>query len=234
MKYIILICARGGSKGLPGKNIKPLNGVPLIGWTIKIAKQIKRASRIVVSTDSEEIAKVALKYGAEVPFMRPEDLAQDDSPEWLAWRHAIRYMESYEGENIDAIVVLPTTAPLRSIKDVDACIDLFEEGGVDSVITVSKASRSPYFNMVVNDANDYTSLVIAPKNQITRRQDAPEVFDMTTVAYVVDVNFIKNYNGIFEGRVKSVTIPRERAIDIDSLMDFEIAECLLSQKGVVE
>ncbi len=227
MKYIILICARGGSKGLPGKNIKPLNGVPLIGWSINIAKQIKRASRIVVSTDSEEIAKVALKYGAEVPFMRPKNLAQDDSSEWLVWRHAIKHVESHGDENIDAIVVLPVTAPLRSVKDVDACIDLFEEGGVDSVITVSEANRSPYFNMTVNDDSGYASLVISPENQIIRRQDAPEVFDMTTVAYVVNTNAVKLSNGVFKGKVKSIVIPQERSIDIDTLLDFKIAECLV-------
>jgi N-acylneuraminate cytidylyltransferase len=227
MKYIVLICARGGSKGLPGKNIKPLNGIPLIGWSINIAKQIKRASRIVVSTDSEEIAQVALKYGAEVPFMRPKDLAQDDSPEWLVWRHAIKYVESHEGEDIDAIVVLPVTAPLRSVKDVDTCIDLFEEGEVDSVITVSEANRSPYFNMTVNDDSGYASLVISPENQIIRRQDAPEVFDMTTVAYVVNTNAVKLSNGVFKGKVKSIVIPQERSIDIDTLLDFKIAECLV-------
>jgi N-acylneuraminate cytidylyltransferase len=227
MKYIVLICARGGSKGLPGKNIKPLNGIPLIGWSINIAKQIKRASRIVVSTDSEEIAQVALKYGAEVPFMRPKDLAQDDSPEWLVWRHAIKYVESHEGEDIDAIVVLPVTAPLRSVKDVDTCIDLFEEGEVDSVITVSEANRSPYFNMTVNNDSGYASLVISPENQIIRRQDAPEVFDMTTVAYVVNTNAVKLSNGVFKGKVKSIVIPQERSIDIDTLLDFKIAECLV-------
>ncbi|MBT4764491.1 acylneuraminate cytidylyltransferase family protein [bacterium] len=227
MKYIVLICARGGSKGLPGKNIKPLNGIPLIGWSINIAKQIDRVSRIIVSTDSEEIAKVALKYGAEVPFMRPKDLAQDDSPEWLVWRHAIKYVESHEGEDIDAIVVLPVTAPLRSVKDVDTCIDLFEEGGVDSVITVSEANRSPYFNMTVNDDSGYASLVISPENQIIRRQDAPEVFDMTTVAYVVNTNAVKLSNGVFKGKVKSIVIPQERSIDIDTLLDFKIAECLI-------
>ena len=227
MKYIVLICARGGSKGLPGKNIKQLNGIPLIGWSIKIAKQIDRISRIIVSTDSEEIAKVALKYGAEVPFMRPKDLAQDDSPEWLVWRHAIKYVESHEGEDIDAIVVLPVTAPLRSVKDVDTCIDLFEEGGVDSVITVSEANRSPYFNMTVNDDSGYASLVISPENQIIRRQDAPEVFDMTTVAYVVNTNAVKLSNGVFKGKVKSIVIPQERSIDIDTLLDFKIAECLI-------
>jgi len=229
MKYIILICVREGSKGLPGKNIKPLNGIPLIGWTINIAKQINRASRIIVSTDSEEIAKLALDYGAEAPFMRPKELAQDNSPEWLVWRHAIDYIENNDFEPFDAIIVLPVTAPLRSSDDINACINLFEEGMSDSIITVSSSYRSPYFNMIVNN-NEYASLVISPKSKVTRRQDAPEVFDMTTVAYVVSKNFVKNHNGIFEGKVKSVIIPRERAIDIDNLMDFKIAECLLNQK----
>jgi N-acylneuraminate cytidylyltransferase len=230
MKYIILICARGGSKGLPGKNIKPLRGVPLIGWTINIAKQINRACRIIVSTDSEEIAKVALEYGAEVPFMRPKELAKDDSPEWQVWRHAIKYIENNTDENIDAIVVLPVTAPLRSVDDINTCIDLFENKEVDSVITVSEANRNPYFNMTVNDNNGYASLIIPPKDLIIRRQDAPEVYDMTTVAYVINANFIKGHNGIFEGKVKSVVVPRERSIDIDTLLDFKIAECLVLNK----
>jgi len=180
----------------------------------------------VVSTDSDEIADIALQYGAEVPFMRPEELAQDNSPEWLVWRHAINYLESHDNENIDAIIVLPATAPLRSVDDVNSCIDMFEKFDTDSVITVSEASRSPYFNMVVNN-NGYSSLVNQPKSQVARRQDAPEVFDMTTVAYVVDANFVKNHNGIFEGKVKSVVVPKQRAVDIDDLMDFRMAELIL-------
>ena len=226
MNYIVLICARGGSKGLPGKNIRPLNGTPLIGWSIKIAKEIERVSRVIVSTDSKEIAKIALEYGAEVPFIRPENLALDNSPEWSVWRHAINYLENQQSEKIDALVVLPVTAPLRSIRDVNKCIDLFEKGGTDSVITVSESNRNPYFNMTSNDSKGYSSLVIQSDKGITRRQDAPEVFDMATVAYVVDTNFIKEFNGIFEGRVKNVVIPRERAVDIDNMIDFKIAECL--------
>ena len=226
MKYIILICARGGSKELPGKNIKPLNGVPLIGWSINIAKKIDRASRVIVSTDSDEIAEIALEYGAEVPFIRPYELAQDISPEWLVWRHAISYIEKHEKEFFDAIIVLPVTAPLRTSDDVNACIDLFEDGAVDSIITVSEANRNPYFNMTVNH-NGFAKLAISPPSQITRRQDAPKVFDMTTVAYVIDTNFVKNYDGIFEGKVKSIIIPRERSVDIDDLLDFKIAELFL-------
>ncbi len=228
MNYVVLICARGGSKGLPGKNLLPLSGTPLIGLSIKVAKQIKRVSRVVLSTDSHDIAQVAKEYGAEVPFIRPKYLAQDDSPEWLVWRHAIDYLEKYEDENIDAIVVLPVTAPLRSINDVNNCIDLFEKGHTDSVITVSESNRSPYFNMTVNDNSGYASLVIAPENQIIRRQDTPKVYDMTTVAYVVNADFVKENNGIFKGRVKSITVPQERAVDIDTLLDFKIAEYLLS------
>ena len=125
-------------------------------------------------------------------------------------------------------MVLPVTAPLRSINDVNNCIDLFEKGHTDSVITVSESNRSPYFNMTVNDNSGYASLVIAPENQIIRRQDTPKVYDMTTVAYVVNADFVKENNGIFKGRVKSITVPQERAVDIDTLIDFKIAECLLS------
>ena len=121
---------------------------------------------------------------------------------------------------------MPVTAPLRSVDDINKCIDLFESEDVDSVITVSEARRNPYFNMIVNN-NNYASLVIPPTSQIKRRQDAPEVFDMTTVAYIVNKDFVKNHDGIFEGKVQSVVIPQERAIDIDDLTDFKIAEFFL-------
>ena len=229
MKYIALICARGGSKSLPGKNIKPLNGVPLIGWSIMVAKQVERISRVIVSTDSEEIAKVAVEYGAEVPFMRPNELAQDDSPEWLVWKHALDYLKNQNNE-IDGLVVVPTTAPLRSKEDVNNCINEFEKGNVDVVITVSNAHRSPYFNMVKTNQNGFSSLVISSKEKITRRQDVPEVFDMTTVAYVAKPGFVLQNHGIFDGRVRCVHIPPERSLDIDTPLDFKIAECLVNNK----
>jgi N-acylneuraminate cytidylyltransferase len=225
MKYVAIICARGGSKGLPGKNIKSLNGVPLIGWSIKAALQVDRISRVIVSTDSDYIGQVAKEYGAEVPFIRPERLAKDDSPEWLVWRHALEYLAKNNKGLIDGLVSLPPTAPLRSVADIDKCLDEFEKGGVDVVITVTDAHRSPYYNMVVND-NNYSSLVIKPDSMVARRQDVPIVFDMTTVAYVARPSFVYEKEGIFEGRVKSVHIPLERSVDIDTLHDFKIAECL--------
>ena len=226
MRYVALVCARGGSKGLPGKNIKPLGGIPLIGRSIQAAKQISRLDRIIVSTDSEEIASVAREYGAEVPFIRPAELAKDTSSEWLVWQHAINYLEKNDFNRVDAIVNLPTTAPLRSATDIENCLNEYEKGNVDAVITVTAAHRSPYFNMVTNNLEGYSSLVITG-DTVTRRQDTPIVYDMTTVAYVVNANYVKNSSGLFDGKVRSVSIPIERAIDIDTEFDFKIAECLL-------
>lgn len=228
LRYVALICARGGSKGLPGKNIRPLAGVPLIGWSIRTAKQEKRILRVIVSTDSEEIAQVAKEYNAEIPFIRSRELAQDKSPEWLVWRHALEYLSKQQYE-IDGLVVIPPTAPLRGLQDIKNCINEFEKGDVDVVITVSDAHRSPYFNMVTNDQTGCCSLVIPPAKMILRRQDTPSVFDMTTVAYVVRPQFVHECDGIFEGRVRSVHIPPERALDIDTPLDFKIAECLVTE-----
>ncbi len=228
MDVVALICARGGSKGLPGKNIRPLAGKPLIAWAIEQALAVKWVRRIIVSTDSEEIAAAARAAGAEVPFLRPADLARDTSPEWLVWRHALEYLKANEGGYPDALIVVPVTAPLRAVEDLERCLDEYEKGGADTVITVTDAHRSPYFNMVRSQADGYTSLVIPPDTAVSRRQDAPVVYDVTTVGYVVRPDFVMTRNGIFEGRVRHVRIPHERALDIDTLLDFRIAECLLA------
>ncbi|BHH82681.1 acylneuraminate cytidylyltransferase family protein [Desulforhopalus sp. 52FAK] len=227
-KYIALICAREGSKGIPGKNIKLLGGRPLIGWAIKKALEVERIERVIVSTDSEKIAEVAIGQGAEVPFLRPLEFAQDDSPEWEVWRHTLDFLANQQHE-FDGLVVVPPTAPLRIAEDIDNCIDEFEKGNVDVIITVSDAHRSPYFNMVTKNENSFNSLVIPTIEKISRRQDAPEVFDMTTVAYVVRPQFIRERSGIFQGRVRSVHIPPERALDIDTPLDFKFAEYLVAQ-----
>jgi CMP-N-acetylneuraminic acid synthetase len=228
MKAIAFIFARGGSKGLPGKNIRPLRGKPLIAWSIEHALAIERIERVIVSTDSEEIAAVARTYGAEVPYIRPAELARDDSAEWLAWRHALEFLAETTGALPEAMVSVPATAPLRLPVDIENCLDQYEKGDVDMVITVTDAHRSPYFNMVKANVDGTVGLVITPKSTIARRQDAPAVFDMATVAYVARSDFVMTHNGIFEGRVRSVHIPSERSIDIDTILDFQIAECLLN------
>ncbi|WP_341880172.1 acylneuraminate cytidylyltransferase family protein [Synechococcus sp. UW140] len=227
MNVVAIIFARGGSKGLPGKNIRPFAGKPLIAWSIEHALAIKRVDRVLVSTDSDEIAVVALEYGAEVPFMRPAELAADDSPEWLAWRHALNYLRESTGELPDVMVSVPTTAPLRLPQDIENCLNEYENHDVDIVITVTEAHRSPYFNMVKTNADGSVGLVNPPQKAIARRQDAPIVYDMATICYVVKPEFVMSHESTFEGRVRSVHVPTERAIDIDTLLDFQIAEHLM-------
>ena len=228
MSAVAFIFARGGSKGLPGKNIRPLGGKPLIAWSIEHALSVKRIERVIVSTDSEEIAAVARDHGAEVPFMRPAEFALDASPEWLAWRHALNYIQVSTGSLPEVMVSVPTTAPLRQPLDIENCLDEYEKGEADMVITITDSHRSPYFNMVKTNADGTVGLVNPPLSAIARRQDAPVVFDMATVCYVANSEFVMAHNATFEGRVKAVHVPAERAIDIDTLLDFQIAESLLN------
>ena len=228
--YIVgFIFARGGSKGVPHKNIRPLAGKPLIAYAIETALASELIDRVIVSTDDAEIADVAREYGAEVPFMRPQELAQDDSPEWLAWQHAIRALEAAEGDpKIDVFVCVPPTSPLRAVEDVDACIQTLLDSDADLVITVKPAERNPHYNMVMLDGAGYARLVIPPEQTIHQRQATPAVYDMTTVAYAARPEFVLNANSMFGGRVKAVIVPAERAVDIDTELDFKFAEFLLS------
>jgi len=206
-----------------------LAGKPLIAYSIETALASRYIDRVVVSTDDPEIADIARQYGAEVPFMRPEELARDNSPEWLTWQHAVRSIQA-GGDKVEVLVCVSPTSPLRAVKDVDACIELLLEGESDLVCTIRNAQRNPYFNMVVLDQNGYARLAASPAGTIYRRQDAPDMFDMTTVAYAMTPEFLLRANSIFEGRVKSVLVPDERALDIDSELDFKFAEFLLSQR----
>jgi CMP-N-acetylneuraminic acid synthetase len=230
---VAFIFARGGSKGLPGKNIKLLNDKPLIAWSIEHALSSKYIDRVIVSTDSKEIASVASKFGAEVPFIRPDELAQDDSSELLAWRHGLDYIQSSSGSLPNILVSVPATAPLRNVGDIENCIELYKQSDVEMVITISNSNRSPYFNMVKKTREGYVEIVNPPNTAIFRRQDAPKVFDVATVCYVANPEFIMKNDSIFDGRVKAVNIPPERAIDIDTLLDFQIAETLINNKKSV-
>ena len=223
------IFARGGSQGVPVKNIRYLAGKPLIAYAIETAFQSEFIDRVVVSTDDEKIARVAQDFGAEVPFVRPKELAQNNSPEWLAWQHAIQTLKEQDnGRELDIFVSIPPTAPLRIAEDVDNAIQTFLESDVDIVITVKKAGRHPSFNMITLNEQNCAKLVLPLDKQITRRQDAPPVYDMTTVAYVASPKFIMESKAVFEGRVKAVIIPEERALDIDTELDFKFAEFLMA------
>ena len=230
-KNLAFIFARGGSKGLPGKNIKFLGNKPLIAWSIESALAVESIHSVYVSTDCKKIAEIATKYGAKVPFIRPKNLASDDSPELLSWKHALEfYQANNDGSLPNKIISIPATAPLRTPLDIQNCIEKFEKEEVDAVITVTESSRNPYFNMVKENSNGLIDLLMQPSKKLTRRQDAPEVYDVATVAYVARPEFIMKYQSIFAGRVAAVHVPLERAIDIDTISDFKMAEFYLSQQ----
>jgi len=184
------ICARGGSKGLKDKNIRPLLKKPLIAYTIKQALSWGKAKRIVVSTDSKKIANIAKRYGAEIPFMRPKKLATDKAPKLFSVRHALVESERFFREKYDIIVDLDVTAPVRKIKDLDNCLNVFIEKKPKTLFSVVKARRNPYFNMVERKEDGFVKLCKELPGEIVRRQAVPEVYSMNASIYFYSREFL--------------------------------------------
>ena len=225
------VFARGGSKGLPGKNLKVLGGLPLVAHSIRVGLEITGVSGVLCSTDSEEIRAVAEQHGAAAPFLRPAELAEDDSPEWLSWKHLARHLIEAGASPDDLLVSLPATAPLRTVADVESAIGKHRTSGADVVVSHTPAARSPWFNMVVEGADGFLRVVIeGDSGVVSRRQDAPKVFDLATVVYVTTLGFVLGADSLFEGTVAGVEVPAERAIDIDTQLDFDIAEFLYQRR----
>ena len=225
-KTLAFIFARGGSKGLPLKNQLILNGHPLIAYSIYIAKINPNINDVYVSTDSNKIARIAKEYGAKV-INRPESLAKDNSPEYLSWKHAIQEIYNKEGV-FDIFISLPPTSPLRSLEDTQKCLKAFNRNE-ETIITITPSNRSPWFNMVSMD-NEKNLSILSKGNKINRRQESPKSFDITTVAYVAEPNFILSSSSIWDKKVKGVIIPKERALDIDDKYDFLIAEYFIKNR----
>ena len=226
MKTYAFVFARGGSKGVPGKNIRNLAVKSLLAHRINLAREIELVDKIFVSTEDKKITRVARKYGANI-IDRPNELARDNTPEWLAWQHAVKWVED-RGDSFDVFLNLPTTSPLRIKNDINAALMRLDEK-TDVVLTITKAARSPWFNMVRRTNEGFIKILMQNDQTINRRQDTPKIYDLTTVAYVTRPEFIKEANGIFEGRAKGVEIPSERALDIDTELDFKIAEYLMKE-----
>lgn len=199
----------------------------MLTYSIELARSIEAIDRIFVSTDNEEIARVARQWDTEV-IARPKELARDDSPEWLAWRHAVEYVQEKYGR-FDCFASLPAIAPLRAKEDVVNALGAFTDG-VDIVVTATEAGNNPFFSMINIDNTGAASLFGQSQERITRRQDAPKVFNLTPVAYVTRPEYIQRATGIFDGTVRAIKVPPERAIDVDTPVDFKIAQCLLECK----
>jgi len=221
MRTFAFVFARGGSKGIPRKNLQILAGKPLLAWSIEMGQSLAEVERVFVSTEDPEITETAISFGAEV-ITRPAELAQDTSPEWLAWQHAIKVVEEKFGR-FERFLSLPATAPLRSQQDVERCLNRLDKE-TDVVISMTPATRSPWFNMVYQGPKGDLRLLV--EGNYTRRQDAPIGYDVTTLAYVLRPEFILEKQRLWDGRVKGVEIPPERALDIDTPLDLEIARFL--------
>jgi CMP-N,N'-diacetyllegionaminic acid synthase len=224
---VCVIPARGGSKGLPGKNIKKLCGKHLIAYTIEQAKQSNYIDRVLVSTEDEEIAQISMEYGAEVPFIRPRELAGDSIATVDVLLHAISWLEGRQYP-FDILVLLHTTTPMRDIEDIDNSIALLVEEKADNIISVTEAHRNPYFNMVEINKDGYAAL--AKQGNFTTRQAAPAIYDMNSSIYVWWRELLKEKKKIFLDKTKIHVMPKERSIDIDDNIDFKIAEMMMAER----
>jgi len=224
-QVVCVIPARGGSRGLPGKNIKDLLGKPLIVHSIEQGKRSKYVDRVIVSTEDNRIAAIARAHGAELPFIRPLDLATDTSSTLDVLLHALEWMKTQEKYSPEILVLLHATAPLRTVDDIDHCIALLFEKNVDVVFSVCEANRNPYFNMVEVDRRGRVRLV--KKSVAVTRQSSPKVYDMNASIYVWRVAALLKEKKVVLGKSAIFVMPKERSVDIDDLMDFDVAKLMM-------
>ena len=228
MKNIVcLICAREGSIGIKNKNITSFHKKPLIEWTFKIAKQIKKFKKIYVSTDSNEIIEIAKKNKIEVPFKRPKYLAKANSKEIDVWKHALRYFKKIN-QYPDILVVMPATSPLRKKSQILYSINKFIKDNSDVLITVKDPDNNPYFNMVEVSKKGLAKIVIN-KKKFYRRQEAPRVYSVSTICYVANPNYILKTKNIFDGKVTVAKFDKKSSIDIDDNYDLNLAKILFKK-----
>ncbi len=223
-KILAIIPARGGSKGVPRKNIKMLAGKPLIAWTIEEAKKSKYIDMCIVSTEDEEIKSVAEKWGGDVPFMRPVELAQDDTPGIEPVLHAIKMMPGY-----DYVVLLQTTSPLRTVGDIDGAIACCLDSGSDSCVGITEAVHSPYWMYRMDEQEHLHPILTISKEDSYQRQRLPKVYQLNGAVYVASNDFIEKQCNFVGKETVGYVMPVERSYDIDTLVDFVVAEFLVKQ-----
>lgn len=222
-----LIPARGGSKRLPGKNIRPLLGKPLIAWTIEQALASKYLDRVIVSTDSEEIAEISKKYGAEVPFMRPKELATDDTKSVDVVLHALKYFEEIENYSPDIVVLLQPTSPLRTREDIDKAIEIFCRNRCKSLISVYEAPNHYLWLFEVKDE------FLKPLDCLHSRLNSnvlPKLYVPNGAIYIAEVETLKTCKTFYIEELSYYVMPYERSIDIDIELEFDIAENIIKKR----
>jgi len=226
-KILCTICARGGSKGVKNKNIKPINGKPLIAYTIEQAKESGLFEHIVISTDSDMIADVSKEYGAEVFFKRLAHLASDNAGKLDVVKDALNRSEKYYKERYDYLIDLDATSPLRSVKDIIEAFGQFIKENNDNLITATPSRKSPYFNIVELNEEGRVTLSKTLNKEVLRRQDAPRCYDMNASIYIWKRDVLLSNNTIFLEKTGLYIMPEERSIDIDTENDYKYVEFLM-------
>jgi len=224
---LAIVPARGGSKGVSRKNIKDLAGKPLIAWTIEEARNSRYIDRLIISSDDEEIINVARDWGCEVPFMRPAELARDDTPGIEPVLHAIQTL----CEKYDYVVLLQPTSPMRTAEDIDKCIEKCIKSEAPAVVSVCEAEQHPYW-MFILDEKTKMRPIIEPEDKVFRRQDLPCAYSLNGAVYMAETVCLLE-NGTFLTRdTVAYIMPAERSIDIDNENDFIYCQWLLSKDGL--
>ncbi|WP_299231505.1 acylneuraminate cytidylyltransferase family protein [uncultured Bacteroides sp.] len=226
MNSLVIIPARGGSKGIPGKNIKPLNGKPLIEYTIDVARGIVADSNICVSTDSQEIISIVENYGLKVPFVRPAELATDTAGTYEVLLHALNFYEN-QGHKFDNIILLQNTSPFRTINHVKEALELYNSE-IDMVVSVCEVSSNPYYNCFEDGENGYLN-ICKGDGKYTRRQDVPKCWEYNGAIYIINPESLKKMPlNMFTKKVKYV-MDRKYSIDLDTMLDWKIAEAIIKE-----
>ena len=228
MKNLCTICMRGGSKGLSNKNLRVLLGKPLMAYTIEQAQESKLFEHIVVSTDSNKIAKMAISFGAKAWFLRPSELSKDEAPKIPAIRHAFLESERHFNCKFDLVIDLDVTSPLRRVGDITNAYNQLIEENADILITGSSARKNPYFNMV-EIIEGQLQLVKKLDEPVVRRQDAPQVYDMNASMYIWKRNVLLNKDSLFTKKTSLYIMPEESSVDIDTDLDWQFVEFLMGE-----
>jgi CMP-N-acetylneuraminic acid synthetase len=228
MKPICFIGARGGSKGVPRKNIRILAGKPLIAYTIEAARKSKIFSSIVVSTEDKKVANIAKKYGADIPFVRPKKLATDTASMNDVLLHGIQKLQSL-GYTFDTIVVRDCTVPFIRINDIKGSISLLKNNKCDIVCGVYKQHHNPYFNMMEPNSKGFLHFSKKPKSSIVGRQQAPTVYQLTGL-FAINVKQFLKYKKFYMPKNLAFEIPYETGLMIDTNFEFQLAECIAKMK----
>lgn len=229
MNILCTICMRGGSKEIKNKNIKKLNGRPLLSYTIEQAKKSNIFDLVMVSTDSKKIYNISKKYGASAWFLRPKKLSTNNSPKMLAIKHALIESEKYTKKKFDIIFNLHVTAPLRSVNDIKFSLKQFLNERSNKLISVTPCKRNPYFNMV-EIVKKKVKIVKQLKKSVNRRQDSPKVYDMNASIYIWKRKELLKLKSQYDHKTSLYIMPEERSVDIDNNFDWKLAEYILKNK----